>query len=137
MVKRWEFRMFFLDLFLNYRILSILGNYDTNRGLWMIDTILIKRDNHGPLKESWPTERIMQYRMKESRPYKRESWLTDVSKSGSAIYTVKSLAPICSSTTTTTFSEPCFRQSHTARHTQIKKKDFPVGFLGTHCLLLH
>ena len=51
--------------------------------------------------------------------------------------TVRSLAPICSSTTSTTFLEPCFKQSHRARHKLIKRKDFPVRFLGTWWLLLY
>ena len=47
------------------------------------------------------------------------------------LLTVKSLAPICSSTPLTMFSEPCFRQTNTARHSQIKRKDYPVIFSGT------
>ena len=45
--------------------------------------------------------------------------------------TVISLAPICRSTTSTLFSEHFFRQSHTARDRQIKRKDCPIGLLGT------
>ena len=45
--------------------------------------------------------------------------------------TVRSLAPICSSTTSTMFSEPCFKQTHTAKQKLIKRKDYCVGFLGT------
>ena len=33
--------------------------------------------------------------------------------------------------------EPCFKQSHRARHKLIKRKDFPVRFLGTWWLLLY
>ena len=45
--------------------------------------------------------------------------------------TVKSLAHICSSTTSTMFSEPCFKQTHTARQRLIKRKGYYFGFLGT------
>ena len=50
--------------------------------------------------------------------------------------TVKFLAPIWRQTTSLMFSEPCFRQTHTARHRQIKRKYYPVKVLGTSCLLL-
>ena len=53
-----------------------------------------------------------------------------------ALYTVKSLAPICSSLTSTMFSEPCFRQTHTARHRQIKRKYYLVRCQGTNWVLL-
>ena len=48
--------------------------------------------------------------------------------------TVISLAPICRSTTTL-FWEHFFRQSHTARDRQIKRKDSTIGLLGTSWLL--
>ena len=38
--------------------------------------------------------------------------------------------------TSTMFPEPCFRQTHTARHQQMKRKDFPVWLLGKSWLLL-
>ena len=40
--------------------------------------------------------------------------------------TVKLLASICSSTTSTMFSEPSFMKTHTARHRHISMKDYPV-----------
>ena len=49
--------------------------------------------------------------------------------------TVRSLAPICSSTPNTMFSELCFKQTHTARQRLIKRKGFHFGFLGTSWLL--
>ena len=42
---------------------------------------------------------------------------------------------ICTSTTSTMFPRSCFRQTHTARHQQIKRKDYPVWLLGTSWLL--
>ena len=51
---------------------------------------------------------------------------------GYVIYTVKFLAPSCSSFTSTMFSEPIFRQTHTARNRLINMKDYPVQFQGTH-----
>ena len=51
-------------------------------------------------------------------------------------YTLRSLTPICSSTTSTMFSEPCFKQTHTARQRLIKRKDSNVGFLVTSWLIL-
>ena len=44
--------------------------------------------------------------------------------------TVRSLAPICSSLTSTMFSELILRQSHTARQRQINGKEYSVSFLG-------
>ena len=44
--------------------------------------------------------------------------------------TVRSLAPICSSLTSTIFSEPILRQSHTARQRQINGNKYSVSFLG-------
>ena len=46
--------------------------------------------------------------------------------------TVRSLAPICSITTSTQFSEPCLKQTHTATERLIKQKYHNVEFLGTH-----
>ena len=40
--------------------------------------------------------------------------------------TVRSLAQICSSTTSTMFAEPCFQQSHTAKQRLIMRKDYYV-----------
>ena len=48
---------------------------------------------------------------------------------------VTSLASICSSTTSTLFSKHLFRQSHTCRDRQIKRKDCCVGVLGTSLML--
>ena len=50
--------------------------------------------------------------------------------------TVRSLAPICSSTTSTIFSELIFMQSHRARHRQRKKTAYLVIILGPSSLLL-
>ena len=44
------------------------------------------------------------------------------------MHTVRSLAPICSSTTITMFSELCFKQTHTARRRLIQRKDYNVQF---------
>ena len=46
-----------------------------------------------------------------------------------ASFTVRSLGPICSSTTIILFSEQFFRQSNTARDRQVKGKDCPAGLL--------
>ena len=46
------------------------------------------------------------------------------------LVTVRSLAPICRSTTSTLFSEHFFRQSHTARERKIKRTYFAIRLLG-------
>ena len=51
------------------------------------------------------------------------------------MFTLRSLAHTCSSTNNTLFSEHFFRQSHTARERQIKRKYCPIVLLGTHWLL--
>ena len=53
----------------------------------------------------------------------------------SPVVTVRSLAPICSSPTSTLFSEHFFRQSHTARARHKKRKDCHGELLGTSWLL--
>ena len=47
-----------------------------------------------------------------------------------ALHTVRSLALVCSSLTSTIFSEPILRQSHTARQRQINSNKYSVSFLG-------
>ena len=57
-------------------------------------------------------------------------FLADPEKSGSDLktyFTVRSLAPICSSLTCTMFSEPILRQSHTVRQRQINGKELSVS----------
>ena len=44
--------------------------------------------------------------------------------------TVRSLAPICSSSTSTMFSEPCLKHTHTVRQRQMKMNYYNVGFPG-------
>ena len=48
-----------------------------------------------------------------------------------ALITVKSLASICRSLTSTMFSEPILRQSHTARQRQLNGKEYSVSLLGS------
>ena len=50
--------------------------------------------------------------------------------------TVRSLAPICSSTTSTMFLESFFRQTHTARQRLINRNGYYVGLLCKRWLLL-
>ena len=50
--------------------------------------------------------------------------------------TVRSLAPICSSTTSTLFSELFYRQSHTGRD-KLRIKYCPVGVIGIIWVLQH
>ena len=50
--------------------------------------------------------------------------------------TVKSLAPICSSTASIMFPEPYFRQTHTVSQRQIKRKDYRVRLQRTSWLFL-
>ena len=49
---------------------------------------------------------------------------------------VRSLAPICSKTTSTMFSKPCLEQTHTARLRLFKRKGYYVGCLGTSWLFM-
>ena len=51
-------------------------------------------------------------------------------------HTVKSLGPICSSTTSTMFSEPYLKQTHRARERKIKRKKMYVWFLVRKWLLM-
>ena len=51
------------------------------------------------------------------------------------VYTVRSFAPICSSTTSTLFSEHFSRQSHTGRNRKMKRKSCSLRLLGSSWLL--
>ena len=51
--------------------------------------------------------------------------------------TVKCLAPICSSTTSTIFLKLCLKQTHTARQRIKNGKGYYVRFLGTSWMLLY